>query len=177
LDFIKSKSKSEDEDYHFAMSLVPEIKRVPWQYKLNLKAEINLLLSKYQNLSQSGPQSGRQSNTGVQYYQHQTSESDNNFSQFIHQPQQLLPTSDYSQMPPNYMNSSEHYRQHFTRTQPTTSQIFQPDPQHTYNQSYTIATSGTMGHDQIPQTSTDLLSQPNIQSSPQNLASTHTSTY
>ena len=53
LEFIKSKSKSEDEDYHFAMSLVPEIKRVPWQYKLNLKAEINLLLSKYQNLSQS----------------------------------------------------------------------------------------------------------------------------
>ena len=46
---------------------------------------------------------------------------------------------------PNYMNSSEHYRQHFTRTQPTTSQIFQPDPQHTYiNQSYTIATSGTI---------------------------------
>lgn len=36
LDFIKQKSKSEDEDYHFAMSLVPEIKRVPLQYKLKL---------------------------------------------------------------------------------------------------------------------------------------------
>ncbi|KAL4089110.1 hypothetical protein QTP88_024182 [Uroleucon formosanum] len=133
LDFIKSKSKSKDEDYHFAMFLVPEIKR-------------------YQNL----PQSGRQSNTGVQYYQHQPSESDDDFSQFIHQPQQLLPTSDY-QIPLNYMNSSEHYSQHFARTQPTTS--------------------STMGHDQIAQTLTDLLSQPNIQSSPQNLASTHTSTY
>ncbi|KAL4098201.1 hypothetical protein QTP88_022849 [Uroleucon formosanum] len=105
------------------MSLVPEIKRVPWQYKLNFKAEINLLLK-----------------------------SDDNFSQFIHQPQQLLPTSDYSQTLLSYMNSSEHYSQHFARIQPTTS--------------------GIMGHDQIPQTLTDLLSQPNIQSSPHNLAST-----
>jgi len=32
LDFIKHKSNSEDEDYHFALSLVPEIKRVPLQY-------------------------------------------------------------------------------------------------------------------------------------------------
>lgn len=175
LDFIKSKSKSEDEDYHFAMSLVPEIKRVPWQHKLNLKAEINLLISKYQ---QSGPQSD---SSGVpRYYQHRPLEHDDNYSQFIHQPQQLLHTSDYNQVPPNYRNSSQHYSQNFTGTQPSTSQLFPQEPQ--YNQLYTIATSGTMGqgHDHIPQTPTDLLPQPNIQSSPQNLSSTlstHTSTY
>lgn len=113
------------------MSLVPEIKRVSWKHKLNLKAEINLLLSKYQKLSaQSGPQSN---NSGVPlYYQHRPLEHDN-FSQFIYQPQQPLHTSaDYNQLPPNYGNSSEHYRQHFTGTQPTESQLFQQEP-HTIN--------------------------------------------
>jgi len=138
LDFIQLKSKSEDEDYHFAMSLVPETKRVPWQHKLNLKSEINLLLSKYQQLSQSGPQSN---DSGVlRYYQHRPLEHDDNFSQLIHQSQQLLYTSNYNQIPSNYRNSSQHYSQHFTGTQPSTSQLFQQEPQ--YNQSYTIATSG-----------------------------------
>lgn len=39
----KRKSKSEDEDYHYMMSLIPEIKKVPQEHKLKLKAEINLL--------------------------------------------------------------------------------------------------------------------------------------
>jgi len=168
LDFIKLKSKSEDEDYHFAMSLVPEIKRVPWQHKLN-KSETNLLISNYQQLSQSGPQSNNSGVTRYEYY-HRPLEHDANFSQFIHQSQQLLHTSDYSQIPPNYRNSSQHYSQHFTGTQPSTSQLFQQEPQ--YSQTYTIATSGTMGHDHIPQTPTDLLPQSNIQSSPQNLSPT-----
>ncbi|KAF0750768.1 BESS domain-containing protein [Aphis craccivora] len=124
LDFIKLKSKSEDEDYHFAMSLVPEIKRVPWQHKLNLKSEINLLISKYQQLSQSGPQSNNSGVPRYEYY-HRPLEHDDNFSQFIHQSQQLLHTSDYNQIPPNYRNSSQHYSQHFTGTQPSTSQLFQ----------------------------------------------------
>lgn len=51
LDFIQNKFKSEDEDFLFAMSLIPEIKRVPQRSKLKLKSEISLLLSNYQQLS------------------------------------------------------------------------------------------------------------------------------
>lgn len=50
LDFVKRKSKFEDEDYCFAKSLISEIKKVSQQSKLKLKSELYLLISHHQQL-------------------------------------------------------------------------------------------------------------------------------
>lgn len=109
LDFIKQKSNSEDEDYHLAMSLVQEIKRVPLQYKLKLKAEMNLLISKSQHLSETDsnqlnqsirPQSSNNSHTPTYYY-HRSLEQDRNVPLLTHQHQHHFYSSNYNQVLPD----------------------------------------------------------------------------
>ncbi|CAH1710892.1 unnamed protein product, partial [Aphis gossypii] len=163
LDFIKQKSKSEDEDYYFAMSLIPEIKRVPLQYKLKLKAEMNLLISKYQHLSEIDTN---------QVYQQPNNSQIPTYHQ-AHQPQQNLYSSDYNNqiLSDAYIQNQStnfYFHQNFSQTQPTTSSLIQQNQPLQYNQSNTTVTSDTSTHDYSKSTSTN-----SFQRSPYDLSSTH----
>lgn len=131
------------------MSLVPEIKRVPLQYKLKLKAEINLLISKYQNVSQIDSN---------QLYHQSRPQSNSPYNQIL--------SNTYIQN----QSTDHYYHQHFSPTQPTTYSVTQGDQTLQYNQSNITVTSDFLTQDHSQSTSTNTL-----QRSPYDLSSIHTS--
>jgi len=143
---------------------------------------MNLLISKYQHLSETNsnqlnqsirPQSAKNNHTPTYYY-HRYLEQDRNVPLLTHQPQHHFYSSNYNQILPDAFlqnqSTADDYYQHFSPTQPTTSVLTQQHQSLNSNQSITTVTSDTLTHDFSQSTSRNIL-----QRSPYDLSSTGTS--